>query len=113
MWIAGVKVVGFRRYRGFMLDTGRNFYPKEDLMKLLDSMAYNKMNYFHWHINDAASFPMYSNRVPKMTYYGAYDARKVYYPEDIREIVEYANVRFMGILFSHIELIYDYTMRDA
>ncbi|XP_047473217.1 chitooligosaccharidolytic beta-N-acetylglucosaminidase-like [Penaeus chinensis] len=86
------------RYRGFMLDTGRNFYPKEDLMKLLDSMAYNKMNYFHWHINDAASFPMYSNRIPKMTYYGAYDARKVYYPQDIRDIVEYANLRGISVI---------------
>ncbi|XP_037776157.1 chitooligosaccharidolytic beta-N-acetylglucosaminidase-like [Penaeus monodon] len=86
------------KYRGFMLDTGRNFYPKEDLMKLFDSMAYNKMNYFHWHMNDAASFPMYSNRVPKMTYYGAYDARKVYYPKDIRDIVEYANLRGISVI---------------
>lgn len=95
-----------------MLDTGRNFYPKEDLMKLFDSMAYNKMNYFHWHINDAASFPMYSNRVPKMTYYGAYDARKVYYPKDIRDIVEYANVRFVVISFSLNELKYNHSIKD-
>ncbi|XP_042859409.1 chitooligosaccharidolytic beta-N-acetylglucosaminidase-like [Penaeus japonicus] len=86
------------RYRGFMLDTARNFYPKEDLMKLLDSMAYNKLNYFHWHINDAASFPMYSSRLPRMTYYGAYDARKVYYPEDIRDIVEFANLRGITVI---------------
>jgi len=86
------------RFRGFMLDTGRNFYPKEDLMKLMDSMSYNKLNYFEWHINDAASFPMYSNRRPEMAYYGAYSARKVYYPEDIREIVEHANLRGINVV---------------
>jgi len=86
------------RYRGFMLDTGRNYFPKEDLMRLMDSMAYNKMNYFHWHITDAASFPMYSNRRPEMAYYGAYSSRKVYYPEDIKEIVEYANMRGISII---------------
>jgi len=86
------------RYRGFMLDTGRNYFPKEDLMSLMDSMAYNKMNYFHWHITDAASFPMYSNRRPEMAYYGAYTSRKVYYPEDIKEIVEYANLRGISII---------------
>jgi len=86
------------KYRGFMLDTGRNYYPKEELLRLMDSMAYNKMNYFHWHINDAASFPMYSSRHPKMTYYGAYDARKVYYPKDIKDVVEYANLRGINVV---------------
>ncbi|XP_068217150.1 chitooligosaccharidolytic beta-N-acetylglucosaminidase-like [Palaemon carinicauda] len=86
------------RYRGFMLDTSRNFYPKEDLMRLMDTMASNKMNYFQWHITDGASFPMYSERRPEMSYYGAYSPRKVYYPNDIREIVEYARMRGINVV---------------
>ncbi|XP_042225138.1 chitooligosaccharidolytic beta-N-acetylglucosaminidase-like [Homarus americanus] len=86
------------KYRGFMLDTGRNFYPKEDLMRLMDAMSYNKMNYFHWHITDAASFPLYSNRRPEMAYYGSYSPRKVYYPEDITEIVQYAKLRGISVI---------------
>lgn len=81
------------KYRGLMLDTGRNFYTKDELMTLLDSMSQNKMNVFHWHITDAASFPMYSNRLPQMAYYGSYSPRKVYYPEDIQELVQYAKLR--------------------
>lgn len=79
-----------------MVDTGRNYFPKEDLMRMLDAMSQNKMNYFHWHITDSASFPMYSNRRPEMAYYGAYSARKIYYPEDITEIVQYAKVSVAG-----------------
>jgi len=85
-------------YRGMMLDTGRNFYPKDEIMSLLDTMATNKLNTFHWHISDSASFPMYSQRQPQMTYYGAYSPSKVYYPEDIREIVNYANLRGIRVI---------------
>jgi len=85
-------------YRGIMLDTGRNFYPKEEIMSLLDTMATNKLNTFHWHISDSASFPMYSQRQPQMAYYGAYSPNKVYYPADIREIVTYANLRGIRVI---------------
>jgi len=86
------------KYRGIMLDTGRNFYPKEEILSLMDTMSTNKLNTFHWHISDAASFPMYSQRQPQMTYYGAYSPSKVYYPKDIREIVEYANQRGIRVI---------------
>jgi len=85
-------------YRGIMLDTGRNYYPKEDIMRLLDTMSSNKLNTFHWHIADSASFPMYSQRQPQMTYVGAYSPSKVYYPEDIRKIVDYANLRGIRVV---------------
>ncbi|KAK7071900.1 beta-N-acetylhexosaminidase activity protein [Halocaridina rubra] len=84
------------KYRGLMLDTGRNYYTKEELMSLLDAMSQNKMNIFHWHLTDASAFPLYSTRVPQMAYYGAYSPRKMYYPEDIQNIVEYA--RHRGII---------------
>lgn len=35
-------------YRGFMLDTSRNYFPVEDLQRLLDGMSYAKLNVFHW-----------------------------------------------------------------
>jgi len=85
-------------YRGIMLDTGRNYYPKEEIMRLLDTMSSNKLNTFHWHIADSASFPMYSQRQPQMTYVGAYSPSKVYYPEDIRKIVDYANHRGIRVV---------------
>merc|ERR1711970_764958 len=86
------------KYRGIMLDTGRNFYPMKEIMALLDTMATNKLNTFHWHISDATSFPMYSLRQPQMTYYGAYSPKKVYYPQDIHDIVDYANQRGIRVI---------------
>ncbi|MBR2417836.1 MAG: beta-N-acetylhexosaminidase, partial [Clostridia bacterium] len=39
-------------YRGFMLDCGRYFFPKEDVMKFIDIMAMHKLNHFHWHLTE-------------------------------------------------------------
>ncbi|XP_076059846.1 chitooligosaccharidolytic beta-N-acetylglucosaminidase-like [Oratosquilla oratoria] len=86
------------RYRGIMLDTGRNYYSKEAIMRLVDAMSYNKLNTLHWHISDFASFPMYTPRVPNMVYYGGYGTRQVYYPLDINEIVRYANIRGIQVV---------------
>lgn len=86
------------RYRGLMVDTSRNYYTKDEIMSLLDTMSQNKLNVFHWHITDAASFPMYSNRLPQMAYYGSYSPRKVYYPQDISEIVRYARHRGITVI---------------
>lgn len=64
----------------------------------MDAMSQNKMNYFQWHITDAASFPMYTNSRPEMAYYGSYSPRQVYYSEDIQQIVEYARYRGINII---------------
>ena len=39
-------------YRGLMLDVGRNFIPKHEILKLLDVMAMYKMNKFHFHLSE-------------------------------------------------------------
>jgi len=85
-------------HRGVLVDTSRNFVKKQVLLDIISGMSYDKLNVFHWHITDTHSFPMYSRRVPQLTYYGAYSARKVYSPEDIKEIVEYAKVRGVRVL---------------
>ena len=39
-------------YRGLMLDVGRNFIPKHEILKLLDAMAMYKMNKFHLRLSE-------------------------------------------------------------
>ena len=39
-------------YRGLMIDVGRNFMPKKDILKLLDAMAMFKMNKLHFHLTE-------------------------------------------------------------
>ncbi|XP_037773612.1 chitooligosaccharidolytic beta-N-acetylglucosaminidase-like [Penaeus monodon] len=85
-------------YRGILLDTSRNFFDVNSIERTLDAMAANKLNTFHWHITDSHSFPLYLETLPKMAYYGAYSSRQVYYPADVRHLVEYGRVRGIRVL---------------
>ena len=38
-------------YRAFMLDAGRNFIPKKEVLRLLDVMALYKLNCFSFSFN--------------------------------------------------------------
>jgi len=85
-------------YRGLIIDTSRNFMPVKALERTLCAMASSKLNTFHWHITDSNSFPMQLNSLPKMSYYGAHSYDKIYYPEDIQHIVQFARVRGIRVL---------------
>lgn len=86
------------KYRGILLDTSRNFIDIETIKRTIDGMAANKLNTFHWHITDSHSFPLYMDELPKMAFYGAYSSRQVYFPADVRDIVQYGRVRGVRIL---------------
>lgn len=86
------------RHRGLLIDTSRNFISKKVIKNIITGMSYDKLNVFHWHITDTHSFPFYSRRVPQLALYGAYSPKKVYSPDDIREIVDYAKLRGVRVL---------------
>ena len=108
-------------YRGFHLDVSRNFFPKEEIMKLLDEMAYFKMNKFHFHLTDNGGWRLQIRKYPLLTELGS--SRKIldwfdwylndrhfcpentegafggyYTQDDIREIVAYASARFIDVI---------------
>ncbi|EFN68976.1 Chitooligosaccharidolytic beta-N-acetylglucosaminidase [Camponotus floridanus] len=85
-------------YRGIVLDTSRNYVDKETILRTIDGMAMSKLNTFHWHITDTQSFPYVSRTWPDFAKYGSYDPTKIYTPETIREIVDYALVRGVRVL---------------
>ena len=43
-------------YRGLHLDVSRHFFPKEEVMKLLNVMSYYKLNTLHMHLTDAGGW---------------------------------------------------------
>jgi hexosaminidase len=63
-------VPGFA-YRGMHLDVARHFQPKETVKKLLDLMAYYKLNKFHLHLTDDEGWRLEIPGIPELTSYGA------------------------------------------
>lgn len=54
-------------WRGFMLDVSRHFFGKETILKLLDEMAFLKMNVFHWHLTDDQGWRIPIKKYPLLT----------------------------------------------
>uniref|UniRef100_A0A5B6YPQ6 Beta-hexosaminidase n=1 Tax=Davidia involucrata TaxID=16924 RepID=A0A5B6YPQ6_DAVIN len=76
-------------HRGVMLDTSRNYYQVEDLLRLIGAMSANKLNVFHWHITDSHSFPLVLPSEPNLAAKGSYGTEMQYSPEDVKRIVEF------------------------
>ncbi|KAF8073498.1 glycoside hydrolase superfamily [Lyophyllum atratum] len=77
-------------YRGFMLDTARNFFPVADIKRTLDAMSWVKINTFHWHVTDSQSFPLVIPAFPELAAKGAYSSSEIYSTADVKDIVSYA-----------------------
>ncbi|KAF2319321.1 hypothetical protein GH714_014787 [Hevea brasiliensis] len=76
-------------HRGVMLDTSRNYYEVEDLLRTIGAMSANKLNVFHWHITDSHSFPLVLPSVPELAAKGSYGPRMQYSPADVAAIVRF------------------------
>lgn len=86
------------KHRGLSLDTSRNFYSMDVLKRTIDGMALVKLNQFHWHITDSQSFPLSLKSHPELAEWGAYASNKIYTPEDVRELTEFAKARGIRII---------------
>ncbi|KAL8138626.1 hypothetical protein V2J09_004627 [Rumex salicifolius] len=76
-------------HRGLLLDTSRNFYPVEDILRTIGAMSANKLNVFHWHITDSQSFPIVLPSEPNLAGKGSYGPRMQYSPKDVERIVQF------------------------
>ncbi|CAH1105329.1 unnamed protein product [Psylliodes chrysocephalus] len=85
-------------HRGLLIDTARNYLSVDTIKKQIDGMAASKLNVLHWHLTDSQSFPFVSVRLPNMTKYGAYSSKKIYTPENIKDLIQYAEYRGIRII---------------
>ena len=105
-------------YRGFMLDVSRHFFTVEEVKRMIDVMAYYKMNRFHWHLSDDQGWRVEIKKYPRLTTVGSiapnsrftdmytcsqYWINKPYGPyfytqEEIKDVVAYAKKQ-------HIEIV--------
>ena len=108
-------------YRGYHLDVSRNFFPKEFIIKMLDWMAFYKLNTFHWHLTDGAGWRIEIDAYPKLTSDAAFrpiadwktwwDGDRKFVPEgtpgayggyytkkEVREVVAYAASKHITVI---------------
>lgn len=76
-------------HRGVLLDTSRNYYEVDDILRTIGAMSANKLNVFHWHVTDSHSFPLVLPTEPNLAGKGSYGPEMQYTPADVSKIVQF------------------------
>lgn len=58
-------------WRGLHVDVARNFRPIEDIRRILDIMAWHRLNCFHWHLTDDEGWRLEIPALPQLTQIGS------------------------------------------
>eukprot|EP00035_Acanthoeca_spectabilis_P010722 m.189571 g.189571 ORF g.189571 m.189571 type:complete len:649 (+) comp15111_c0_seq4:125-2071(+) len=82
-------------HRGLLVDTGRDYHSVDGLKKTIESLAWNKLSVFHWHIVEIDSFPLELDSFPQLAKNAAFATNQVYTKAQVAEIVDYG--RAMGV----------------
>ncbi len=92
-------------WRGLNLDCARHFMSKDFVKRYIDILAYYKFNTLHWHLVDDQGWRIEIKKYPKLTQIGAWRKEAdgsiyggYYTQEDIKEVVAYAQSRFINIV---------------
>jgi hexosaminidase len=118
--IPSVEITDYPRFgwRGLMLDVSRHFFTKKEVKNFIDEMVKYKFNTFHWHLTDDQGWRIEIKGMPELTKKGAFRVKRTgrwgtflpalaneeatdggyYTQDDIREIVKYAQERYITIL---------------
>lgn len=107
------------KWRGFMLDVSRHFFPKEDVLRMIDNLSLHKINTLHLHLVDDQGWRIEIKKYPKLTEVGAWRVDRedkpwggraaqeagekatyggFYTQADIKEIVAYAQAHFINVV---------------
>jgi len=84
-------------YRGFMMDSARNFFPVETMKTLIELTSMAKMNVFHWHLTDDQGWRIESKRFPALQEQNLV-AGEYYTQDEIRDVIEFARVRGVEVI---------------
>jgi hexosaminidase len=102
------------KYRGMHLDVCRHFFSVDDVKTYIDMLAMHKFNVFHWHLTEDQGWRIEIKAYPELTTisstrketvikknWGEYDGTPYggfYTQDEIREIVKYAEDRFIMVI---------------
>ncbi|CAJ0956247.1 unnamed protein product, partial [Mesorhabditis belari] len=84
-------------HRGLLLDTSRHFYSMKVIKAIIELMAMNKLNVFHWHLVDMEAFPYVSKVYPEFGQ-GAYGSNHTYTSAQVKEIIDFARLHGIRVL---------------
>ena len=115
-----VEIVDSPRFawRGLMLDVARHFFTKKEVMRYIDEMVRYKYNVLHLHLSDDQGWRIEIKSLPELTQHGAWRVPRTgrwgdylpalgdeaatyggyYTQDDMREIIRYAQERYVTIL---------------
>ncbi len=98
-------------HRGFMLDPCRHFLTVDEIKKIIDAVAYLKMNVFHWHLSDDQGFRIESKKFPLLNEIGSYRKNSLFgrtnegkphggffTHEEIKDVVAYCRERQIEVI---------------
>lgn len=93
-------------YRGSHFDVCRHFLPIEVMKRNIDVLSMLKINILHWHLTDDQGWRIEIKKYPKLTEIGAQRTEGdgstygpyFYTQEQVKEIVAYAQERFVEIV---------------
>ena len=105
------------QHRGFMLDVSRHFFNPTEIKRVLDLLALQKLNRFHWNLTNDQGWRIEIKKYPRLTEIGSkrkatqvdgwilskpvYDGipyEGFYTQEEVREIVAYAKENFIEVI---------------
>lgn len=88
------------KYRGVLLDCGRNYQSVESILDLLDHLARYKMNVFHWHLTDNYGWRLESKKHPELQKSGAFSRNvgKYYTQAEFRRVLDHAKKRGITVI---------------
>ncbi len=101
-------------YRGILLDVARTFQPVEEIKRVIDNMAYLKLNKLHFHLVDDQAWRVDLKKYPDFVKKGAYRGGDALFPatlgsfdkkyggyytqDELRSIVAYATERNIEVI---------------
>ena len=88
------------KYRGLMLDCGRNYQSVESIKDVISMLAAYKFNVFHWHLTDNYGWRLESKKHPELQKKEAFSRQvgKFYTQAEFKEVVAFAKKRGVTVI---------------
>lgn len=88
------------KFRGLMLDCGRNYQRVESILDFIDHLSKYKFNVFHWHITDNYGWRLESKKHPELQRKEAFERQigKFYTQEEFKKVLAHAKKRGVTVI---------------